>query len=474
MILNVTTGTGFKGILSYVEKQEKKELRPEQKPEILQEQNIYGSAQEKAQQMRFVADNNSFSSRPVLHVSVSLQENEKLNNQKRDEVLNDIIKELGATPENNQYQIVKHNDTDLEHYHIVINKVGFDGSNINTSYIQNKCHVIADKLEQKHELERVNGRKIVYDPSNEKGYRYTSQEERKANEQKKRASKARDKSQSVEDKKNHIKSNLSLALEDKSITTPEALSKALAEKNIETRYNTNKNGISGVSFRYQEVSVKGSEIQYKANYVATKLEQNKAIQIQSTTIAPKAEPIQKPIEKPMQNDDREFTREYNQRIENVVNAHNTAYDKGEKPDTKAIFEENGFKKENDMFVYSNDDHRKEISGASFEQHSKLVQDIEIKQKRIDDEYKKTQEQIPEKVPLFIGKAEAIKRNEALKAKQKSPKIVMQKPRLRSQDFTIQSRTKLLQDRKAQEAKLQKEKEERQVKQNNQKSKGRGI
>ena len=28
MILNVTTGTGFKGILSYVEKQEKKELRP--------------------------------------------------------------------------------------------------------------------------------------------------------------------------------------------------------------------------------------------------------------------------------------------------------------------------------------------------------------------------------------------------------------------------------------------------------------
>ena len=74
-----------------------------------------------------------------------------------------------------------------------------------------------------------------------------------------------------------------MALEDKSITTPEALSKALAEKNIETRYNTNKNGISGVSFRHQEVAVKGSEIQHKANYIVAKLEENKAIQMQSIT-----------------------------------------------------------------------------------------------------------------------------------------------------------------------------------------------
>lgn len=455
MILIVKTGTGFKGALSYVEKEQVKNLRPEQKPEILHEQNIYGTAKEKAQQMRFVADTNQLASRPVLHVAVGFGENEKLTPQKRDEVLNDVIKELGATPENNQFQIVKHNDTDLEHYHIVINKVGFDGSNINTSYIQNKCHVIADKLEQKHELERVNGRKIVYDPSNEKGYRFTTQAERKPHEQKKRASKVRDKAQSIEDKKNYIKSNLSLALEDKSNTTPEALQKALKEKNIETNCIFNKNGLSGMSFRYEEIAVKGSEIQHKANYIATKLEQNKAIEMQSTTQAPKAEPLTpKPIEKPMQSDDREFTKEYKQRIENVVNAHNSAYLEGRTPDTKAIFEENGFKKENDKFVFSKDDHRHEVPSASFEINNKLAKEAKEKQDIIDKEYKKIQEQQPEKVPLLIGKAEAIKRNEALIKKKSETKAQVKPPQMRSQDFPRMSRTQSALDKKAREEKLE--------------------
>lgn len=473
MILNVTTGIGFKGILSYVEKEQAKDLRTEQKPEILHEQNIYGTAKEKAQQMRFVAETNQLASRPVLHVSVGFGENEKLTPQKRDEVLNDIIKELGATPENNQYQIVKHNDTDLEHYHLVINKVGFDGSNINTSYIQNKCQVIADKLEQKHELERVNGRKIVYDATNEKGYRYTTQAERKPYQQKQRASKIRDKVQSIEDKKNYVKTNLSEALQNKSITNADDLQKALKDKNIETNCIFNKNGLSGISFKYDDIAVKGSEIQHKANYIASKLEENKAIQMQSTTIAPKAEPTPKPIQKPMENDDREFTKEYNQRIENVVNAHNSAYDKGETPDTKAIFEENGFKKENDMFVFSKDDHRQEISGKSFELHSEKVEEAKETQKRFDEEYNKLQAQKPEKVPMFIGKDKAIKRNEHLKLMQEQKKQSKKSPSLYKNDFIRLSRTKSLLDRKEQEAKLQQQKEERQAKQQNQ-SKGRSI
>ncbi|MBB1140965.1 relaxase/mobilization nuclease domain-containing protein, partial [Myroides sp. WP-1] len=174
MIINATTGQGFTGVLSYVEKEHEKGLTQEQRPEVLQEVNCFGSAKEKAQQMRFVAQENSKASRPVLHLSVSFQENEKLTPQQRDKVLNDVAKEFGATPENNQYVIVKHNDAKHEHYHIVINKVGFDKSNISTQYVQNKCQVVADKLEQKHELQRVQGRKVVYDPSQEKGYRFTT------------------------------------------------------------------------------------------------------------------------------------------------------------------------------------------------------------------------------------------------------------------------------------------------------------
>jgi hypothetical protein len=50
-------------------------------------------------------------------------------------------------------------------------------------------------------------------------------------------------------------------------------------------------------------------------------------------------------------------KEYNQRgLKRVVNAHNSACTKENR--YKAIFEENSLK-ENDMFIFSNDDHRKE-------------------------------------------------------------------------------------------------------------------
>lgn len=273
MIISASTGQGFRGAISYVEKEHEKNLTPEQRPEILQQNNIAGTAQEKAQQMRFVANGNSRASRPVLHVSVSFSEKEKITPQQRDKVLNDVVKELGATPENNQYQIVKHNDAGHEHYHIVLNKVGFDGKNIDTSYIKNKCQVIADKLEQKHELQRVKGRTIVYDPSNEKGYRYTTKAERSQS-----LKKPQDREQGVKDKKAFIQQEVGKALkESKSLTE---LKEKLATKGIETKYTQNKNGLSGVSFRYENQAVKGSAIGYKAKDISTGIEQNSGRKIE--------------------------------------------------------------------------------------------------------------------------------------------------------------------------------------------------
>lgn len=474
MIINATVGTGFKGALLYVHKSEK-DLKEEIRPEVIEKNNVIGSNPNLiAYQMREQAEQSGRVQKPVLHLSFSFAEEDKITKEKEVEAIKSAMNHFGVSEEKHQYVIVKHNDSDHKHnhYHAIINKVDTENKTLNTDWLHNKCSGIADRVEQEQNLHRVQGRQRIYDLEKDE-YRYTTKEEKAQIVEKKQSKNFKEKAPKINEYQTKIQIGVKESLKNKEITNFIELQKDLAKKNIQTklRLDDKTQEVKGISFRYdKKLSLKGGEIGYTSTIIANKLEENKAIQRQSTTIEPKAEPTPKTIEKPMQNDDREFTKEYNQRIEKVVNAHNSAYDKGEKPDTKAIFEENGFKKENDMFIFSNDDHRKEISGASFEQHSKLVQDIEIKQKGIDDEYKKTQEQLPEKVPLFIGKSEAIKKNEALKAKQKSPKIVMQKPRLRSQDFTIQSRTKLLQDRKTQETKLQQQKEERQAKQQNQ-SKG---
>lgn len=281
MIISASTGQGFRGAISYVEKEHEKDLTPEQKPEILQENNIAGTAQEKAQQMRFVANGNSRASRPVLHVSVSFHKDEKISPQQRDKVLNDVVKDLGATKENNQYQIVKHNDAGHEHYHIVLNKVGFDGKNIDTSYIKNKCQVIADKLEQKHDLRRTQGRTIVYDPTNEKGYRYTTKAERSQE-----VKKPRDRALNVQQKKAFIQQEVGKALkESKSLTE---FKTTLSSKGIESTFLENKKGLAGVSFRYEQQAVKGSAIGYKASEVTKSIELNSGQKIEMPKEEPKA------------------------------------------------------------------------------------------------------------------------------------------------------------------------------------------
>jgi len=282
MIISASTGQGFRGAISYVEKEHEKNLTPEQKPQILQENNIAGTAQEKAQQMRFVANGNSRASRPVLHVSVSFHKDEKISPQQRDKVLNDVVKELGATKENNQYQIVKHNDAGHEHYHIVLNKVGFDGKNINTSYIKNKCQVIADKLEKKHELRRTQGRTIVYDPSNEKGYRYTTKAERSQE-----IKQPRDRALNIQEKKAFIQQEVGKALkESKSLTD---LKTELSKKGIDSNFLENKKGLAGVSFKYENQAVKGSAIGYKASEVAKSIELNSGKKLEVPKEAPKSQ-----------------------------------------------------------------------------------------------------------------------------------------------------------------------------------------
>lgn len=202
MIINATTGTGFLGALSYIHKKHEKNFTEEQKPIILEENMVFGSVAEQAYLMKSIAIRNARSSRPVLHLSVSFHKDEIINSTTRDLIFDKILKEIGATRDNNQFVIAQHFDAEHEHYHILINKVGFDRRNINTSYIINKCQVIADKIEIELDLRKTVGRTIIYDPDNEKGFRYTTQEERREKKV------FLDKSTGIKEAKEHIRNTI--------------------------------------------------------------------------------------------------------------------------------------------------------------------------------------------------------------------------------------------------------------------------
>lgn len=260
MIISASTGSGFGGALSYIHKEHEKELTLDQKPKILEENMVFGSCREQAFMMRDIANGNARSSRPVLHLSVSFHQEEKVGGEVRALIFDKILEEIGATRDNNQFVIAQHFDADHEHYHILLNKVGFDRSNINTSYIKNKCQVIADKIEIELNLRKTTGRTVVYDPTSDRGFRYTTKEERHPKKI------FLDKSVNVRTVKTELREIITQAME---ITkNVKDLLIILEEEGVQCNatFDTNDK-LKGISFRYKDQAFKGTQLGLKSKEI---------------------------------------------------------------------------------------------------------------------------------------------------------------------------------------------------------------
>lgn len=455
MIATATTGTGFKGVISYVQKEHEKNLEKYELPEILEKNNIYGDTKKMSSQMRFISKGNSRVSRPVLHVAISFHKDEKLNKEQTEKAINSVLKEIGVNKENNQYFLVKHNDAKHEHYHAVINKVGFDAKTIDTSYIKNKLQVICDKIEQEQGLRRTNGRTILYDPKSEKGYRFLTREEKKAAALKKRSYHIRDKSSKLSEEKNHIKTKITEALKDKNINTADKLKSTLEKESIQTKFMENKNGISGISFRYQNQAYKGTDLGYKWKQVSNNLEQNRksleSLKNQQQSIystnkedwkgIDKTQPSSFPIDYSKFSTEQQkeimFTKDYNKAIESVVNQHKEEYKKKKlNPDTDRIFKENGFKKEREIYVFEREGHRLEVQKKAFDIATKQVQEKYKRFEKESENYNTLMNTQPKKEPLLFGKEKIIEEN--LKLHREKKEAI--KPEFKIDNSVLDART----------------------------------
>jgi hypothetical protein len=92
-------------------------------------------------------------SRYVYHTSINFSKEDNVDNTKLLAIAHDYLKESGYT--NNQYIVFRHHDADHPHIHLLVNRIGFDGTVVSDSNNYKNSESILRKLEIKYGLIRV-------------------------------------------------------------------------------------------------------------------------------------------------------------------------------------------------------------------------------------------------------------------------------------------------------------------------------
>ena len=93
----------------------------------------------------------------MFHAFLSLPKDEKLTDEKWQEIAKDYLKEMNIDIEKHQYICVRHKDTDQDHIHIVANRVGLDGSVWLGQHSAFNTIAACERLEVKHGLTITKG-----------------------------------------------------------------------------------------------------------------------------------------------------------------------------------------------------------------------------------------------------------------------------------------------------------------------------
>ncbi len=166
MIGKINIGKSFGGCIRYC-LEDKLELNHEQKlamskqdglqhenrAEVLEYNMCFGNIKELTRQFNDVRALKLNLSKPVMHISLSLDPEDVFTKEKLRQMGQDFAKEFSF--EKNQYLVIYHQDTKHPHLHIVANRIGFDGKTISDSNSYRKVAAICRKLELKYALRQV-------------------------------------------------------------------------------------------------------------------------------------------------------------------------------------------------------------------------------------------------------------------------------------------------------------------------------
>lgn len=153
MMAKIVQGRGFKGVINYV--------LDKSKAEILRADDLRLSDRNSVVQSFITQSSLNPISKPVAHISLdfSAQDREKLTNQKMIEIAGEYLQKMGYG--NTQVLMVRHNDTDHPHLHMVLNRIDNDGKRISDQNERIRSTKVCKELTVKHGLYFAKGKENV-------------------------------------------------------------------------------------------------------------------------------------------------------------------------------------------------------------------------------------------------------------------------------------------------------------------------
>lgn len=295
MIAKQAKGADFFGVLKY------NQNKVDKGEAIILDTNLSSeSVVKQTKEFNIVRQQKPNLSKAVYHVSLNLpyEDSNKLSDEKFANLARDYLE--GMNFKANQYIIYKHFDQDHLHIHIVANRVNFSGNVVSDSHDYKRSETLIRKLEKKYnltELVRKEESNVLSKGEIEKCLRTGESPDRL------------------------VLQSIINELLKQHLTMHEFFEK-LKGKEIEVKLNKSSTGlVSGISFKYKEVTYKGSKIHRSLSYnnLIKKLKPNEQERINNPISANNTE-IGKTREETRRtfSPTEEFSRNYSRKSENYL------------------------------------------------------------------------------------------------------------------------------------------------------------
>lgn len=258
MIGKVKIGKSFGGICRYVFGEEKNSL-------VLVSEGVRGdSAAHMAADFNVQRELNPNLGRAVMHVALAwpAEEKEQLSNEQMRELARAYLKEMKIEADNTQWALVRHQDQDHPHAHLIVNRVDNDGATISDQHNYRNSLAACRKLEKQYGL--VSAQQV-------------SQDNRRA---------VREQLPARAAAKLYVQDALSRHLPH--ATSPEELTEALQRDGIGVQATYQRGKLQAVVFEHEGLHLKGSEVgrSYSGNNLAKTLEaQREQVQQQRAAVS---------------------------------------------------------------------------------------------------------------------------------------------------------------------------------------------
>lgn len=142
---NVNRGGGFRGILNYA-------MSDIKKHELISTNMSGETPRELAAEFAISRQLRPTIKKPVSQFILSMPKNENVSNEKWAEIVDDFLKEMKFDTDKNQFITVKHNDTELDHVHIIASRIGLNGELWHGRFEVLNAIEATQNLEKKHGL----------------------------------------------------------------------------------------------------------------------------------------------------------------------------------------------------------------------------------------------------------------------------------------------------------------------------------